>query len=226
MLEKRRAWATARMGVIASPFEGWSPNTLSWSSFGLSCGAGLFFVLLRFVSPSSYWVPVLFFEAASCVFVGGVFDALDGYVARKRGLASKQGDFLDHVLDRYSDVVILLGVTFSAWANPYLALVALVSLLISSYLGTQAQAVTGQRMYGGLLGRADRIVLVSLFALALFGATTWNLFAPVPDRLPLTWTWLGVVLGPLDLLLIYFIVAGQITSLYRARRTWNTLASP
>ena len=225
MLEKHRGWAASRMGLISSPFESWNPNTLSWLSFGLSCGAALFFLSLRFVPRPSLYVPLLFFEAASFVFAGGVFDALDGYVARKQGLTSKRGDYLDHVLDRYADTVILLGVAFSGWADPYLGLVALVSLLLSSYLGTQAQAVTGKRMYGGLLGRADRIVLVSLVALGMSALTIWDYFAPAASHLALSVTWLGLAWGPLDVLLLYFIFAGQATSLYRGVHTWRALGS-
>ncbi len=223
MLEKHRDWASARMDLISSPFDTWNPNTLSWLSFGLSCVAALFFFGLRIVPQHSVLVPIFFFEAASCVFAGGVFDALDGHVARKQGLTSNRGDYLDHVLDRYADTAILVGIAFSGWANPYLGLFALVSLLLSSYLGTQAQAVTGKRLYGGLLGRADRIVLVSVFALGMFVLTVWNYFAPASSVLKLSMVWLGLTWGPLDVLLLYFIFAGQATSAFRAIHTWRTL---
>jgi archaetidylinositol phosphate synthase len=223
MLEKYRGWAGTQMDRFARPFLSWSPNGLSWASMVLSAIAGLFFASLRLVGPVNPLVPLFFFEAASFVFVGGFFDALDGYVARKKGLSSKRGDFLDHVLDRYADTVILLGISFSTWANPYLGLLALVSMLLSSYMGTQAQAVSGKRIYGGVLGRADRIVLVTLAAFVLFLLTLWNLFVPASLRLALTISLFGVSLGPLDLLLLYFLVAGQATAIYRAAVTWGDL---
>jgi len=42
---------------------------------------------------------------------------------------------------------------------------ALTGVLMSSYLGTQAQAVGVGRFYGGLLGRADRLVLIMVFGI-------------------------------------------------------------
>ncbi len=226
MLERYRGEAAPRLDRLAQPFMGWAPDTLSWLSFALSVGASVLLVMLRFFPPGSLWVPLLFFDIACLIFVGGVFDALDGHVARKRGLASRRGDFLDHVLDRYADTVLLVGVTFSAWVNPLLGLLALASLLLTSYMGTQAQAVTGQRAYGGLLGRADRLVLLTLGCLAMSLLTGWDFVEKGPLSIPL---WFGSgswVLGPLDLVMLYFILASQATAAYRAVATWRALGSP
>ena len=81
------------------------------------------------------------------------------------GRASLKGDFLDHVLDRVSDVLILGGLMFSGWCRSDLAAVALVVTLLVSYMGTQAQAVGCGRIYGGIMGRTDRMVLVMVVAL-------------------------------------------------------------
>jgi archaetidylinositol phosphate synthase len=223
MLERYRQEATSPLDKLAGHFLKWSPNAMSWTSFTLSAVAAVLLVVLRFVSQSSILVPLIFFDVAALIFVGGVFDALDGYVARKRGMASRRGDFLDHVLDRYADTVLLVGVALSSWADPLLGLLALVSLLLTSYMGTQAQAITGERLYGGVLGRADRIVLLTLGALFMFAVTAWNIFAKGSLVFPLWGHLWGWTFGPLDLILIYFVIAGQATAIYRAAATWGCL---
>ena len=100
--------------------------------------------------------------ASALVITSGFFDALDGKVARLTGRTSKRGDLLDHILDRYSDVVMIGAIAVSAWCNPYIGLLALTGVLLTSYMGTQAQAVGAGRLYSGLLGRADRLVLLCL----------------------------------------------------------------
>jgi archaetidylinositol phosphate synthase len=155
------------------------------------------------------------------IFASGVFDVLDGEVARTTRTASRQGDFLDHVVDRYADLVILLGIAASGFVNPLLALLALVSLLLTSYMGTQAQAVGAGRAYGGLLSRADRLVLLSLFTFV-----EGDLSLPWPWAPSAPWSRLtvaGIPFTILDLLLVYFVVAGQWTALDRARRTYAEL---
>jgi archaetidylinositol phosphate synthase len=223
MLERYRKEANPGLERVAGLFLRWTPNAMSWTSFVLSAGAAALLVALRFIPYPSIWIPLVFFDIAALIFLGGVFDALDGYVARKRGLASRRGDFLDHVLDRYADTVLLVGVALSSWADPFLGLLALVSLLLTSYMGTQAQAMTGERLYAGVLGRADRIVLLTLGALLMSVLTAMNIFIKGPHLIPLWGNLWGWTFGPLDLILIYFVVAGQATAIYRAVATWRKL---
>ena len=226
MLDRYRSEAGPRLDRFARPFMGWHPNTLSWLSFGLSLAAAGLLAFLHFLPYSSPWVPFLFFDVGALAFVGGFFDAIDGHVARRRSLTSPRGDFLDHVLDRYADTVLLLGLSVSSWVNPYLGLLALASLLLTSYMGTQAQAITGKRIYGGLLGRADRIVLLTLAALFMALVTTWDYFVSGRWAFPL-WAHVGGwTLGPWDVVMIYFVVASQATAAYRAVATWRVLGSP
>ena len=127
---------------------GVTPNALTIASFFVSILAGLAFYAGGVVLGT---VMVAF---------NAVFDALDGALARDMGIASLRGDFLDHVIDRYADIFIITGV-FAGGAAPWpVGVFALTGVLMSSYLGTQAQAVGVGRFYGGILGRADRLVLI------------------------------------------------------------------
>lgn len=115
----------------------------------------------------SFWAageqPLLYLAGAFLVFLNGVFDLLDGALAREQNVASPAGDLLDHVLDRYADILLIAGL--AAGIGEYgLGFLAVTGVLMTSYLGTQAEAVGLDRVYGGLLGRADRLALVGLVA--------------------------------------------------------------
>ncbi len=104
------------------------------------------------------------------LFLNGFLDVLDGEIAKK-GKPTIRGDFLDHTSDRVSDVFIYFGLAYCGLVSADLVFLALVCLLLVSYLGTQAQALTKERMYGGIAGRSDRHVIL------FFGAIGMSFFA-------------------------------------------------
>jgi archaetidylinositol phosphate synthase len=215
VLEGYRAKVQPYVARMARPFLGWEPGNLSLLALVLAVAAGVVALLVRWTTP------YLFLAVALLVFLSGLFDVLDGEVARRTGRASVRGDFVDHVYDRYADVAILLGIAVSTYANPFLALLALVSLLLTSYMGTQAQAVGQGRLYGGLLSRADRLVVL---AVAAFLEFDWSLPWPWASSLP--WSRFhvgGFVFTVIDVALVYFVIAGQWTAVARARRVYRSL---
>ena len=96
------------------------------------------------------------------VFLTAVFDALDGIVARMRNLSSKRGDLVDHTLDRVADIIIVGGIALGPLVEVTIGFSAIIGILMLSYMGTQAQAVGAGREYAGLLGRADRLVVLAI----------------------------------------------------------------
>jgi len=139
----------------------------------------------------------LYALGAVLVFWNGVLDILDGQLARELDVASPAGDLLDHVLDRYADVLIIAGL--AAGVEQYvLGFAAVTGVLLTSYLGTQAQAVGLDRVYGGLLGRADRLALVGVVTLVA-AAVDGTMYG----------------LTPVGWLLVVFAVVGHLTALQR-----------
>lgn len=128
-----------------------SPDAISWGGFVAAVFAGASFYL------GEWWYIV----GAGFVFLNGWLDLLDGAVARTLEDASDQGDLLDHVLDRYADIVIITGLA-AGIGDFVLGFFAITGVLMTSYLGTQSIAVGLDRVYGGILGRADRLVLVGI----------------------------------------------------------------
>ncbi len=116
--------------------------------------------------------------------------------------ASKRGDFLDHAIDRYADVFMVGGLALSSWCDVRIGLLAIVGMLLTSYMGTQAQAIGYKRDYSGLLGRADRLVLLMITPLIQHIILHYNFQMPWGFSL-------------LEWVLIYFAVMGNITAVQR-----------
>lgn len=185
-----------------------NPNLISWVGLLAAGIAGVAFYLggLGFL--------VL---ALLLILVSAYLDALDGKVAKLFGKASARGDFIDHVFDRYADVFLMGGVAFNAaYAHLWVGTLAIIGVLLTSYMGTQAQAVGQGRHYGGLLGRADRLVLLFL------GGLIQVIIAPTGGVL---WG-IGVVsFGPLEWILVIFAILANATAVQRAIGVWRGFGS-
>jgi len=179
---------------------GLTPNAVSVISFVLAIAAAGAFTV---AGNDSVWYLV----GAVLVFLNGWLDLLDGALARELDTASKAGDMLDHVLDRYADLIIIAGL--AAGIERYaLGFVAVTGVLMTSYLGTQAQAVGLDRVYGGLLGRADRLALVGVVGVV---ATV------VPGE--------ALGLTVVGWLLVLFAVVGHLTAIQRFYYAWRALST-
>lgn len=184
-----------------------SPNALSWVAFLAAALAGLAF----YVGGG-----IFLGLAVAFLFINALLDALDGKVAKLTGKASPRGDFLDHVLDRYADVFMLTGIalSFPPYCPDGLGLLAILGVLLTSYMGTQAQAVGVGRHYGGALGRADRLVILGIAGIlqAWFDPAGIAPFGVGDIRL----TWLGWTMA-------VFAVLGNLTAIQRGISAWRRL---
>ena len=110
--------------------------------------------------------------AGAVMLFAGLFDALDGAVARESNQISAFGAFLDSTLDRLSESAIFAGVIFfyAATGRPYETLLvgtAMTFSLMTSYTRARAEGL-GLKCEVGLLERAGRVVILSLFSLMGF----------------------------------------------------------
>lgn len=132
------------------------------------------------LTPDHLTVVGLLFAAAAAVAIGagalqlGLFlvvlsavpDLLDGALAKASGAASQRGAFLDSVVDRVSDALVLGGVTWYVATTMDPRLVAIpvaimgTSMLIS-YERAKAESL-GLSAKGGLMERAERIVVLCI----------------------------------------------------------------
>ena len=208
VLDSKRAMVDFALTPVARKLINVNPNMISWIGLILAFVSGA----LMYFSFEWHYLLIL---GALVVIVSGYFDALDGKVAKLAGKASAKGDYLDHVFDRYADVFMIGGVAISAWCNPYLGMVALVGVLLTSYMGTQAQAVGAPRLYAGLLGRADRVVLSTLFPIVQFVMCCIGYPEIVIGDFSIYW---------MEIMMIWFAVVGNLTAVQRGILTWKNMS--
>lgn len=165
-LERLRPIADRMLDPIVATFVamGIGPNGASVLAF-ISAGAGA--VAFYLGSVHTLWYVV----GALCVVLNGAFDLLDGALARTLDIASEAGDVLDHTLDRYADILFIGGLAAGIEAFG-LGFLAVTGVVMTSYLGTQAQAVGYGRLYAGVLGRADRLALIVAAAIVMAVVST------------------------------------------------------
>lgn len=105
--------------------------------------------------------------AGWCVLLGGLADVFDGRIARARGLASAYGEFLDSMLDRFAEVFAFAGVAWYLGPSPWAAGatgLALGGSMLVSYARAKG-ALVGVDCRGGVMQRAERLVLLALASL-------------------------------------------------------------
>jgi len=123
-------------------------------------------LILALLSAFTYWQwklhPFFRILAPMLMLASGLFDALDGAMARIYGEATKFGGFFDSLLDRYADAVILCGITLGGLTELPWGLAALIGSLLVSYARARAEAAGVKMESIGLAERAERIVLLAL----------------------------------------------------------------
>jgi CDP-diacylglycerol---glycerol-3-phosphate 3-phosphatidyltransferase len=147
---------------------GFTPNTVTVIGFLLNIGVAVIFIMgaektartdLSYVG----W-------AGGLILFAGLFDMLDGQVARIGKMSSSFGAMLDSVLDRYSELFMFLGICYYLISHHYfisslLAFIGLVGSMMVSYTRARAEGL-GIECKGGLMQRPERVVLVGTSALA------------------------------------------------------------
>ena len=133
------------------------PNGLSLAGFVITCMAAvaLFKGQLRI--------------GGVLILLGGLCDSLDGSLARATGKASRSGALLDSVIDRYSELVMFLGIAayFIMLENHYslgATFFALCGSIMVSYTRARAEGL-GYESKAGMMQRAERIVFLGAGAL-------------------------------------------------------------
>ena len=174
---------------------GLTPDSVSVIAFIFAVGAAV-----AFLGASRFW----YLAGALFVFINGWLDLLDGALARELQVDSSAGDLLDHVLDRYADIVIVAGLA-GGIGQYALGFAAVTGVLLTSYLGTQIEAVGLERQYGGLVGRADRLALIGFTAILVIFVPTIAGYSVIA------------------LLLGFLAVVGHFTAIQRFWGAWRDL---
>lgn len=143
--------------VRAFAASGVNPNLLTFIGFAINLVAAYLFAYGYF-----RW-------AGATIILAGIFDLTDGPVARLTGRVTGFGGFFDSVLDRYSDLCLLIGLLVfygrigRFW---YVTLVAgaMIGSVMTSYARARAENLIPSCKVG-FLERPERIVLIIIGAM-------------------------------------------------------------
>lgn len=131
-----------------------TPNTLTWLGFLITAGAAALIATEHI------------FAAGFVVLVAGVFDMLDGALARMTNRVTPFGGILDSTLDRVSEAVLLLALLAvfareQEVAESLLVGIVLFGSLMVSYLRSRIEAM-GIDCKIGLFTRPERVIILAL----------------------------------------------------------------
>lgn len=145
---------------------GITPNMVTTFGFILNIVATVIFIYgassargdLRYVA----W-------GGAVILLGGLFDMVDGRLARVGKMESRFGAMYDSVLDRYSELAMFLGICYYLVAQQYFlsslfAFIAMIGSIMVSYVRARAEGM-GIECKGGLMQRPERVLLVGITAI-------------------------------------------------------------
>ncbi|MDA4129307.1 MAG: CDP-alcohol phosphatidyltransferase family protein [Thaumarchaeota archaeon] len=137
---------------------GLSPNFWTVVGFAFAVVAGVLYAL----RPGQPYL------AGISILISGVFDVLDGAVARATNKISKIGSFNDSILDRLAEIAIYAGIIYGGYDSPVLVLLALSFSLLVSYERAKGESL-GVTVSGiGIGERAERLIVLVIFSLIGF----------------------------------------------------------
>ena len=128
---------------------GVKPNTITTLSLLLSCLAALAYTLK---------LPVM---GALGILGSGFVDMLDGAVARATNTATRFGAVYDHVLDRYAEFAILMGIGLGGFVDWIWVIFALFGMVMASFVRAKAESVGGLKSCTvGVAERQEKLILL------------------------------------------------------------------
>jgi len=164
---------------------GLTPNAVTSIGFVLNVGVAVIFIIgaeegnrgdLTYIG----W-------AGGLILFAGLFDMLDGQVARLGNMKSTFGALYDSVLDRYSELIMYLGICYYLVGHHYFlssifAFVALMGSMMVSYVRARAEGL-GIECKGGLMQRPERVITIGLCAIlcgvsSLYIGGNYKLYIP------------------------------------------------
>jgi archaetidylinositol phosphate synthase len=154
--------------------------------------------------------------SAGLFFLAGCLDALDGAIARNSHGVTAFGGFLDSVLDRYSDAILIGCIIFVGFPSaplcvPWIGLIALIGSLLVSYTRARAESAGAKKMAVGIAERGERMIIL-MIVLILQGIPELALTAN-PVLMPvLAYTNIGLIILAI---LTHFTVIQRIVHAYR-----------
>ena len=147
---------------------GFTPNLITVTGLILNIGVAVIFI--KGAEQGNRGDVSYIGWAGALILFAGLFDMLDGQVARLGNMSSTFGALFDSVLDRYSELIMFLGICYYLVAHHYFfsslaAFIALIGSMMISYTRARSEGL-GIQNKGGLMQRPERVILIAVSALA------------------------------------------------------------
>jgi CDP-diacylglycerol--glycerol-3-phosphate 3-phosphatidyltransferase len=154
---------------------GLTPNAVTSIGFVLNVGVAAIFIIGAEDGNRGDFSYVGW--AGGLILFAGLFDMLDGQVARLGNMKSVFGALYDSVLDRYSELIMFLGICYYLVAHHYFlssifAFIALIGSMMVSYVRARAEGL-GVDSKGGLMQRPERVITIGVCAIACGVASSY-----------------------------------------------------
>jgi CDP-diacylglycerol--glycerol-3-phosphate 3-phosphatidyltransferase len=154
---------------------GLTPNAVTSIGFVLNVGVAAIFIIGAEDGNRGDFSYVGW--AGALILFAGLFDMLDGQVARLGNMKSVFGALYDSVLDRYSELIMFLGICYYLVAHHYFlssifAFIALIGSMMVSYVRARAEGL-GVDSKGGLMQRPERVITIGVCAIACGVASSY-----------------------------------------------------
>jgi archaetidylinositol phosphate synthase len=140
---------------------GLSPTFWSMIGFAFAILSSIFFGLTNFLNQQGIEFPSQIF-ASILLLISGFFDIVDGSVARVMKKSTTKGAFLDSNFDKISEALIFIGIAIGGLSNPILAMIALSTSILVSYLRARAESLGIELKGVGIGERAERLLILSI----------------------------------------------------------------
>lgn len=107
--------------------------------------------------------------AGAVILFAGLFDMIDGRLARMGNMANPYGALFDSVIDRYSEMIMFLGIIYYLVSHDYFmsslfAFIAMIGSVMVSYTRARAEGL-GVNCSVGLMQRPERILIIGISAI-------------------------------------------------------------
>ncbi len=154
---------------------GLSPTFWSMIGFAFAILSSIFFGLTNFLNQQGLEFPWQVI-ASIMLLISGFFDIVDGSVARVMKKTTTRGAFLDSNLDKVSEAIIFIAIAIGGLSNPILAMIALSTSILVSYLRARAESLGIELKGVGVGERAERLLILAICGLIpISGSIQWGI---------------------------------------------------
>lgn len=154
---------------------GLSPTYWSMIAFAFAILSSIFFGISTFLSEQGIVFPSQII-ASIMLLISGFFDIVDGSVARVSKRSTSRGAFLDSNFDKISEALIFIGIAIGGLSSPILAMIALSTSILVSYLRARAESLGIELKGVGIGERAERMLILSICGfIPISGSIQWGI---------------------------------------------------